>query len=147
MRTDRECAGPRPHCWSRCFWARRWFSLTGGRLGSSAAPLTAAPLACSLESIRQCGVALCIVLGFSILSASIGSSAVRDRVTGAKRLQHISGLGYGTYWFTNFLFDMVGLGRDVPHACTPGIRVCVQVCAHACMRVCKCVYVSVCVRV
>nr|KAF6417721.1 ATP binding cassette subfamily A member 13 [Rousettus aegyptiacus] len=60
-----------------------------------------------LESIRQCGVALCIVLGFSILSASIGSSAVRDRVTGAKRLQHINGLGYGTYWFTNFLYDML----------------------------------------
>ncbi|XP_055994396.1 ATP-binding cassette sub-family A member 13 [Sorex fumeus] len=60
-----------------------------------------------LESIRQCGVALCIVLGFSILSASIGSSVVRDRVTGAKRLQHISGLGYRTYWFTNFLYDML----------------------------------------
>ncbi|XP_047275878.1 ATP-binding cassette sub-family A member 13 isoform X12 [Homo sapiens] len=29
-----------------------------------------------LESIRQCGVALCIVLGFSILSASIGSSVL-----------------------------------------------------------------------
>ncbi|XP_021570031.1 ATP-binding cassette sub-family A member 13-like [Carlito syrichta] len=60
-----------------------------------------------LESIRQCGVALCIVLGFSILSASIGSSVVKDRVTGGKKLQHISGLGYKTYWFTNFLFDMV----------------------------------------
>ncbi|XP_045876226.1 ATP-binding cassette sub-family A member 13 [Meles meles] len=60
-----------------------------------------------LESIRQCGVALCIVLGFSILSASIGSSVVRDRVTGAKRLQHLSGLGYRTYWLTNFLYDMV----------------------------------------
>ncbi|XP_049997183.1 ATP-binding cassette sub-family A member 13 isoform X2 [Alexandromys fortis] len=60
-----------------------------------------------LESIRQCGVALCIVLGFSILSASIGSSVVRDRVTGAKRLQHISGLGYRTYWLVNFLYDML----------------------------------------
>ncbi|XP_054213296.1 ATP-binding cassette sub-family A member 13 isoform X3 [Homo sapiens] len=60
-----------------------------------------------LESIRQCGVALCIVLGFSILSASIGSSVVRDRVIGAKRLQHISGLGYRMYWFTNFLYDML----------------------------------------
>ncbi|KAM9650814.1 LOW QUALITY PROTEIN: ATP-binding cassette sub-family A member 13 [Trichechus inunguis] len=60
-----------------------------------------------LESIRQCGVALCIVLGFSILTASIGSSVVKDRVTGAKRLQHISGLGYRTYWFTNFLYDML----------------------------------------
>ncbi|XP_021109905.1 ATP-binding cassette sub-family A member 13 [Heterocephalus glaber] len=60
-----------------------------------------------LESIRQCGVALCIVLGFSILSASVGSNVVRDRVTGAKRLQHISGLGYRTYWVTHFLYDML----------------------------------------
>ncbi|XP_006874597.1 PREDICTED: ATP-binding cassette sub-family A member 13-like [Chrysochloris asiatica] len=60
-----------------------------------------------LESIRQCGVALCIVLGFSILTASIGSFVVKDRVTGAKRLQHISGLGYRMYWFTNFLYDMI----------------------------------------
>ncbi|XP_037693121.1 ATP-binding cassette sub-family A member 13 [Choloepus didactylus] len=60
-----------------------------------------------LESIRQCGVALCIVLGFSILTASIGSYVVKDRVSGAKRLQHLSGLGYRTYWFTNFLYDML----------------------------------------
>lgn len=72
--------------------------------------LTAPVLARSLESVRQCGVALCIALGFSILTASRGSAVVRDRVTGAKRLQHISGLGHGTYWFASFLYDMVGLG-------------------------------------
>ncbi|XP_074842119.1 ATP-binding cassette sub-family A member 13 [Carettochelys insculpta] len=60
-----------------------------------------------MENIRQCGVALCIMLGFSILTASIGSSVVKDRVSGAKRLQHISGLGYRTYWFANFLYDML----------------------------------------
>ncbi|XP_045684814.1 ATP-binding cassette sub-family A member 13 [Phyllostomus hastatus] len=60
-----------------------------------------------LESVRQCGVALCIALGFSVLTASRGSAVVRDRVTGAKRLQHISGLGHGTYWFANFLYDML----------------------------------------
>lgn len=111
--------------------------LTGARLPSSVTHRRR-PLARSLESIRQCGVALCIVLGFSILSASIGSSAVRDRVTGAKRLQHINGLGYGTYWFTNFLYDMVGLG---------GSCVGVQVCAHACTRVCvsACMCVRACV--
>ncbi|XP_045142225.1 ATP-binding cassette sub-family A member 13 [Echinops telfairi] len=59
-----------------------------------------------LESIRQCGVALCIVLGFSILTASIGSAVVKDRVIGAKRLQHISGLGYRMYWLTHFLYDL-----------------------------------------
>ncbi|XP_054847700.1 ATP-binding cassette sub-family A member 13 [Eublepharis macularius] len=60
-----------------------------------------------MENVRQCGVALCIVLGFSILTASIGSSIVKDRVSGAKRLQHISGLGHKTYWLANFLYDML----------------------------------------
>uniref|UniRef100_A0A8C0G716 ATP binding cassette subfamily A member 13 n=1 Tax=Chelonoidis abingdonii TaxID=106734 RepID=A0A8C0G716_CHEAB len=46
-----------------------------------------------MENVRQCGVALCIMLGFSILTASIGSSVVKDRVSGTKRLQHIAGLG------------------------------------------------------
>lgn len=32
-------------------------------------------------------------------------------MTGAKRLQHISGLGYRTYWLINFLYDMVGFGN------------------------------------
>ncbi|KAG6938795.1 ATP binding cassette subfamily A member 13, partial [Chelydra serpentina] len=60
-----------------------------------------------MENVRQCGVALCIMLGFSILTASIGSSVVKDRVFGTKRLQHISGLGYKTYWLANFLYDML----------------------------------------
>ncbi|XP_069469529.1 ATP-binding cassette sub-family A member 13 [Ambystoma mexicanum] len=60
-----------------------------------------------LENVRQCGVALCIMLGFSILTASIGSSVVKDRVSGAKRLQHIAGLKYEVYWIANFLYDML----------------------------------------
>lgn len=127
-------------------WAALHQLPTGGFLSSSSPvvpegkrtrvpvpPDTLFCLAHSLESIRQCGVALCIVLGFSILSASIGSSVVRDRVTGAKRLQHLSGLGYRTYWLTNFLYDMVGLGDDVPGACVPLICVCERACVHACV--------------
>lgn len=60
-----------------------------------------------MENVRQCGVALCIMLGFSILTASIGSAIVKDRVSGTKRLQHITGLGYKTYWLANFCCDMV----------------------------------------
>uniref|UniRef100_A0A8C3J255 ATP binding cassette subfamily A member 13 n=1 Tax=Calidris pygmaea TaxID=425635 RepID=A0A8C3J255_9CHAR len=60
-----------------------------------------------MENVRQCGVALCIMLGFSILTASIGSAVVRDRVSGTKRLQHITGLGYTTYWLANFCCDML----------------------------------------
>ncbi|XP_074755573.1 ATP-binding cassette sub-family A member 13 isoform X1 [Athene noctua] len=60
-----------------------------------------------MENVRQCGVALCIMLGFSILTASIGSAIVKDRVSGTKRLQHITGLGYKTYWLSNFCCDML----------------------------------------
>ncbi|XP_069768069.1 ATP-binding cassette sub-family A member 13-like isoform X2 [Narcine bancroftii] len=60
-----------------------------------------------LENLRQCGVAFCILLGFSLLTASIGGYIVQDRITGQKRLQHISGLGYRLYWITNFLCDMI----------------------------------------
>ncbi|XP_057284756.1 ATP-binding cassette sub-family A member 13 [Pezoporus wallicus] len=60
-----------------------------------------------MENIRQCGVALCIMLGFSIFTASIGSAIVKDRVSGTKRLQHITGLGYKTYWLGNFCCDML----------------------------------------
>ncbi|NXN67627.1 ABCAD protein, partial [Himantopus himantopus] len=60
-----------------------------------------------MENVRQCGVALCIMLGFSILTASIGSAIVKDRVSGTKRLQHITGLGYKTYWLANFCYDML----------------------------------------
>ncbi|KAJ1200504.1 hypothetical protein NDU88_004328 [Pleurodeles waltl] len=60
-----------------------------------------------LENVRQCGVALCIMLGFSILTASIGSAIVKDRVSGAKRLQHIAGLNYQVYWLANFIYDML----------------------------------------
>uniref|UniRef100_A0A8D2NJS6 ABC transporter domain-containing protein n=1 Tax=Zonotrichia albicollis TaxID=44394 RepID=A0A8D2NJS6_ZONAL len=58
-------------------------------------------------NVRQCGVALCIMLGFSILTASVGTAIVRDRVSGTKRLQHITGLGYKTYWLANFCCDML----------------------------------------
>ncbi|XP_068789923.1 ATP-binding cassette sub-family A member 13 [Struthio camelus] len=60
-----------------------------------------------MENVRQCGVALCIMLGFSILTASIGSAIVKDRVSGTKRLQHITGLGYKAYWLANFFCDML----------------------------------------
>ncbi|NXE26198.1 ABCAD protein, partial [Ardeotis kori] len=60
-----------------------------------------------MENVRQCGVALCIMLGLSLLTASIGSAIVKDRVSGTKRLQHITGLGYKTYWLANFCCDML----------------------------------------
>ncbi|MGH0120019.1 UNVERIFIED_CONTAM: hypothetical protein FKN15_063833 [Acipenser sinensis] len=58
------------------------------------------------ESIRQCGVAQCILLRSSVVTASIATSVVKDRVSRGKQLQHILGVSYTTYWFANFLYDM-----------------------------------------
>lgn len=105
---------------------------------------TAARSPRSLESVRQCGVALCIVLGVSVLAASVGSSVVRDRVSGAKRLQHLSGLGYAAYWLSHFLYDMVGSGATsrVPACQRPApVCVCARVLgAYARTRVYMCVW-------
>ncbi|XP_043921604.1 ATP-binding cassette sub-family A member 13-like [Protopterus annectens] len=60
-----------------------------------------------LESARQSGVALCMTLGYSILTAVMGASIVRDRVSGGKRLQHTAGLSHRLYWFSNFFYDMM----------------------------------------
>ncbi|XP_053554781.1 glucosylceramide transporter ABCA12 [Bombina bombina] len=51
-------------------------------------------------------VALCILVGYSITTASFGTYVVKESHTGAKRLQHISGIGEICYWCTNFLYDM-----------------------------------------
>uniref|UniRef100_A0A493TEE3 ATP binding cassette subfamily A member 13 n=1 Tax=Anas platyrhynchos platyrhynchos TaxID=8840 RepID=A0A493TEE3_ANAPP len=85
-----------------------------------------------MENVRQCGVALCIMLGFSILTASIGSAVVKDRVSGTKRLQHITGLGYKTYWFANFCWDM--LFYMVPVTLCVGVVIAFQLSAFTCRK-------------
>uniref|UniRef100_A0A8B9UCV2 ATP binding cassette subfamily A member 13 n=1 Tax=Anas zonorhyncha TaxID=75864 RepID=A0A8B9UCV2_9AVES len=85
-----------------------------------------------MENVRQCGVALCIMLGFSILTASIGSAIVKDRVSGTKRLQHITGLGYKTYWFANFCWDM--LFYMVPVTLCVGVVIAFQLSAFTCRK-------------
>ncbi|XP_040443957.1 ATP-binding cassette sub-family A member 13 isoform X2 [Falco naumanni] len=85
-----------------------------------------------MENVRQCGVALCIMLGFSILTASIGSAIVKDRVSGTKRLQHITGLGYKTYWLANFCCDM--LFYMVPVTLCVGVISAFQLSAFTCRK-------------
>uniref|UniRef100_A0A672RR46 ATP binding cassette subfamily A member 12 n=1 Tax=Sinocyclocheilus grahami TaxID=75366 RepID=A0A672RR46_SINGR len=51
-------------------------------------------------------VALCVLTGFSIMTASFVIYEVQEHHTGSKRLQQISGISEPFYWIINFFFDM-----------------------------------------
>ncbi|XP_028846573.1 ATP-binding cassette sub-family A member 12 isoform X2 [Denticeps clupeoides] len=51
-------------------------------------------------------VALCILTGFSIMTASFAVYEVQEYHSGSKRLQHISGISEPFYWAINFLYDL-----------------------------------------
>ncbi|KAJ8352847.1 hypothetical protein SKAU_G00243230 [Synaphobranchus kaupii] len=51
-------------------------------------------------------VALCILTGYSIMTASFVIYEVQEHHSGSKGLQHISGISEPFYWAVNFLYDM-----------------------------------------
>ncbi|MCI4378826.1 hypothetical protein PGIGA_G00219950 [Pangasianodon gigas] len=51
-------------------------------------------------------VAICVLTGFSIMTASFVIYEVQEHHTGSKRLQHISGISEPFYWTINFFYDM-----------------------------------------
>lgn len=60
-----------------------------------------------VRSLVSILVVLCILTGYSIMTASFAIYEVQEHQTGSKRLQHISGIGEPMYWIINFLYDMV----------------------------------------
>nr|XP_023682414.1 ATP-binding cassette sub-family A member 12 isoform X2 [Paramormyrops kingsleyae] len=59
-----------------------------------------------VRSLVSILVVLCILTGYSIMTASFAIYEVQEHQTGSKRLQHISGIGEPMYWIINFLYDM-----------------------------------------
>ncbi|KAM9487078.1 uncharacterized protein abca12 [Clarias gariepinus] len=51
-------------------------------------------------------VGLCVLTGFSIMTASFVIYEVQEHHTGSKMLQHISGISEPFYWIINFFYDM-----------------------------------------
>ncbi|XP_046700800.1 glucosylceramide transporter ABCA12-like [Silurus meridionalis] len=51
-------------------------------------------------------VAMCVLTGFSIMTASFVIYEVHEHHIGAKMLQHISGISEPFYWIINFFYDM-----------------------------------------
>jgi hypothetical protein len=60
-----------------------------------------------ISSLIDVLVALSILMGYSVTTASFVIYVVREHQTKAKQLQHISGIGVTCYWTTNFIYDMV----------------------------------------
>ncbi|XP_019750907.1 uncharacterized protein abca12 [Hippocampus comes] len=58
-------------------------------------------------SILQILVAICVVTGYSITTASFSIYVVGEHHSGSKRLQHIAGISEPFYWAVNFLYDMI----------------------------------------
>ncbi|XP_008052045.1 ATP-binding cassette sub-family A member 12 [Carlito syrichta] len=61
----------------------------------------------TISSLIDILVALSILMGYSVTTASFVTYVVREHQTKAKQLQHISGIGVTCYWVTNFIYDMV----------------------------------------
>ncbi|XP_039611267.1 ATP-binding cassette sub-family A member 13 isoform X2 [Polypterus senegalus] len=51
-------------------------------------------------------VALCVLTGYSIMTASFVIYEVKEQQTGCMLLQNISGIGEMFYWLINFFYDM-----------------------------------------
>ncbi|KAM9343222.1 glucosylceramide transporter ABCA12 isoform 2-T2 [Pholidichthys leucotaenia] len=60
-----------------------------------------------LQGILQIIVAMCVLTGFSITTASFAIYEVDEHHKGSKRLQHIAGISEHFYWAVNFLYDMI----------------------------------------
>lgn len=60
-----------------------------------------------MSSLIDILVALSILMGYSVTTASFVTYVVREHQTKAKQLQHISGISVTCYWVTNFIYDMV----------------------------------------
>ncbi|CAN9497876.1 unnamed protein product [Ophioblennius macclurei] len=59
-----------------------------------------------VQGMLQILVAMCVLTGYSIMTASFAIYEVNEHHSGSKRLQHIAGISEPFYWTVNFIYDM-----------------------------------------
>lgn len=52
-------------------------------------------------------VAFTVIFGMAFLIASFTLFLIKERTTGARHLQRVSGVSTGAFWFSNFAWDMI----------------------------------------
>ncbi|XP_061827806.2 glucosylceramide transporter ABCA12 [Nerophis lumbriciformis] len=82
-----------------------------------------------IQGMLQILVAICVLAGFSITTASFAIYVVTEHTNGSKRLQHIAGISEPFYWTLTFLYDMIIY--MVPVALTVAVVAAFQVPAFA----------------
>uniref|UniRef100_A0A3Q1F1V9 ATP-binding cassette, sub-family A (ABC1), member 12 n=1 Tax=Acanthochromis polyacanthus TaxID=80966 RepID=A0A3Q1F1V9_9TELE len=60
-----------------------------------------------VQGMLQIIVAMCVLTGYSITTASFAIYEVQEHHSGSKRLQHIAGISEPLYWAVNFFYDMI----------------------------------------
>ncbi|XP_061735979.1 glucosylceramide transporter ABCA12 isoform X2 [Nerophis ophidion] len=82
-----------------------------------------------IQGMLQILVAICVLAGYSITTASFAIYVVTEHTNGSKRLQHIAGISEPFYWTLTFLYDMIIY--MVPVALTVAVVAAFQVPAFA----------------
>ncbi|XP_044222425.1 glucosylceramide transporter ABCA12 [Thunnus albacares] len=78
-----------------------------------------------VQGMLQILVAMCVLTGYSITTASFAIYEVSEHHSGSKRLQHIAGISEPFYWAVNFFYDMVTY--LIPVALTVGVIAAFQI--------------------
>ncbi|XP_062579274.1 phospholipid-transporting ATPase ABCA3-like [Saccostrea cucullata] len=60
-----------------------------------------------LASFKGLTIALCVLFGLSCLVASFGVFHIKEKSSGAKHLQKVSGVGSTVFWSANFTWDFI----------------------------------------
>ncbi|XP_040004739.1 ATP-binding cassette sub-family A member 12 [Xiphias gladius] len=78
-----------------------------------------------VQGMLQILLAMCVLTGYSIMTASFAIYEVSEHHSGSKRLQHIAGISEPFYWAVNFFYDMVLY--LIPVALTVGVIAAFQI--------------------
>lgn len=90
-----------------CWWFQSWIFLRERAFQKLICAFLLPIAHLRMSSLIDILVALSILMGYSVTTASFVTYVVREHQTKAKQLQHISGIGVTCYWVTNFIYDMV----------------------------------------
>ncbi|XP_076025938.1 uncharacterized protein abca12 [Genypterus blacodes] len=60
-----------------------------------------------IQGILQILIAMCVITGYAITTASFAVYEVHEHHSSSKRLQHIAGISESLYWTFNFFYDML----------------------------------------